>query len=340
MTTLTSREWALAARPVGMPKASDFQMKSVDVPEPGEGEIQVKNEWMSVDPYMRGRMTDQESYVPPFQIGETMQGGAVGRVTASNHPDYAVGDLISTMAGWREAFTAKPEEAMAQKLPETGIPDSAFLGVVGMPGLTAYGGLLKIGEPKEGDTVFVSGAAGAVGSTVCQIAKIKGCTVIGSAGGPDKVEFVKSLGVDEVIDYKAVDGYKGLLAALKTAAPKGIDIYFDNVGGDHLQAAIEVAKVGARMPLCGMITQYNNTEPTPGPHNIIMAVGKSLKLQGFIVTNYFDLQPQFVKDMAGWIMGGQMKFQETVMEGIEEAPEAFMGLFKGANTGKMLVKLG
>ncbi|MEE9381504.1 MAG: NADP-dependent oxidoreductase [Hyphomonadaceae bacterium] len=340
MTTLTSREWALAARPVGMPKASDFQMKSVDVPEPGEGEIQVKNEWMSVDPYMRGRMTDQESYVPPFQIGETMQGGAVGRVTASNHPDYAVGDLISTMAGWREAFTAKPEEAMAQKLPETGIPDSAFLGVVGMPGLTAYGGLLKIGEPKEGDTVFVSGAAGAVGSTVCQIAKIKGCTVIGSAGGPDKVEFVKSLGVDEVIDYKAVDGYKGLLAALKTAAPKGIDIYFDNVGGDHLQAAIEVAKVGARMPLCGMITQYNNTEPTPGPHNIIMAVGKSLKLQGFIVTNYFDLQPQFVTDMAGWIMGSQMKFQETVMEGIEEAPEAFMGLFKGANTGKMLVKLG
>ena len=339
MTTLTSREWALAERPVGMPKASDFTMKSVEIGEPGEGEIQVRNDWMSVDPYMRGRMMDRESYVPPFQIDETMQGGAVGRVTASNHSDYAVGDLVNSMLGWREAFTAKPEEAMAQKLPDVGIPDSAFLGVVGMPGLTAYGGLLAIGEPKEGETVFVSGAAGAVGSTVCQIAKIKGCRVIGSAGGAEKVAFVKSLGVDEVIDYKDAGDYAGLLSALKAAAPTGIDIYFDNVGGDHLQAAIEVANPGARMPLCGMISQYNNTELVPGPNNIIQLVGKSLKLQGFIVTNYIDMQPQFFSDMAKWIAGGQMTFQETVMEGIEQAPDAFMGLFKGANIGKMLVKL-
>ncbi|HCX11366.1 MAG TPA: NADP-dependent oxidoreductase, partial [Hyphomonas sp.] len=180
MTALTSTEWSLAARPVGMPKLSDFQMKTIDIAPPGAGEIQVKNEWMSVDPYMRGRMQDRESYVPPFQIGETMQGGAVGRVTVSNHPDYKEGDLVSSMAGWRTAWVGKPEMAMAQKLPEVGLPESAFLGVAGMPGLTAYAGLLRVAELKEGDTVFVSGAAGAVGSTVVQIAKIKGCTVIGS----------------------------------------------------------------------------------------------------------------------------------------------------------------
>ena len=339
MSALTSREWALAARPVGEPKSSDFQMLTGEAGAPADGEIQVRNDWMSVDPYMRGRMMDRESYVPPFQIGEVMQGGAVGRVTASSHPDYAVGDLVSSFAGWREAWTAAPEAVLANKLPQTPIPDSAFLGVVGMPGLTAYAGLLEIGQPKEGETVFVSGAAGAVGATVCQIAKIKGCTVIGSAGGPEKAEFLKSIGVDAVIDYRQHTTADALTQALSNAAPKGIDIYFDNVGGDHLQAAIAVANQGARMPLCGMISQYNATTPTPGPNNLIMAVGKSLKLQGFIVSNYSHLQPDFIRDMSSWIPSGQLQFRETVMEGIEEAPNAFMGLFKGQNLGKMLVKL-
>ncbi len=340
MSTINSNDWTLAKRPVGEPQADDFAMVSNTVAAPAAGEIQVRNSWMSVDPYMRGRMYDRESYVPPFQIGEVLQGGAVGRVTASNHPDYAEGDLVQSMAGWREAWTAAPEAVMAQKLPsDTGLPDSAFLGVVGMPGLTAYAGILRVAELKEGDVVFVSGAAGAVGSAVVQIAKIKGCTVIGSAGGTDKCNLVKSLGADACIDYRAAGDYDGLLAALRAAAPKGIDVYFDNVGGDHLEAAIECARPMARMAICGMISQYNDTEPRPGPRNMIQIVGKQLQIRGFIVSTHADMLPDFQRDMASWILGGQMKFEETVMEGIENAPNAFMGLFSGKNTGKMLVKL-
>lgn len=340
MSELTSKEWTLASRPVGLPKSSDFAMRETSVPAPKDGEIQVVNTWMSVDPYMRGRMYDRESYAPPFQLGETMQGGAVGRVTASAHPDYKTGDLVSSMMGWRTAWVAAPQAAMAQKLPANGLPESAYLGVAGMPGLTAYAGLLRIAELKEGDTVFVSGAAGAVGSTVVQIAKIKGCTVIGSAGGADKCALVKSLGADHVIDYKQAKGVDALAAALRSAAPKGIDVYFDNVGGDHLTAAIEAARPFARFALCGMIAQYNETGKPEGPHNIIQAVGKQLKLQGFIVSTHADMQPAFHTDMATWIASGQMKYEETVMSGIEKAPDAFLGLFSGANTGKMLVKLG
>ncbi|MEM8616373.1 MAG: NADP-dependent oxidoreductase, partial [Pseudomonadota bacterium] len=269
MTTLTSKEWTLAKRPVGEPQSDDFALVTSEASAPAAGQIQVRNTWMSVDPYMRGRMYDRESYVPPFQIGEVLQGGAVGRVMASNHPDYAEGDLVQSMAGWREAWTAAPEMVMANKLPgDTGLPDSAFLGIAGMPGLTAYAGILRVAELKEGDTVFVSGAAGAVGSAVVQIAKIKGCTVIGSAGGAEKAALVKELGADECIDYRAAHDYVGLLAALKAAAPKGIDVYFDNVGGNHFQAAIECARPFARMAICGMISQYNDTEPRPGPNNL------------------------------------------------------------------------
>ncbi len=339
MAKLMSTEWALARRPVGMPQLADFASRTVEIPAPADGEIQVMNTWMSVDPYMRGRMYDRESYVPPFQIGETLQGGAVGRVTASANPDYKTGDLVSSFNGWRTAWVGPPAAAMAQKLPASGLPESAFLGIAGMPGLTAYAGLLRVGELKDGDIVFVSGAAGAVGSTVVQIAKIKGCTVIGSAGGADKCAFVKSIGADAVVDYKQAKGFEGLTAALKAAAPKGIDVYFDNVGGDHLTAAIECARPMARMALCGMIAQYNATTPVPGPHNMIMTVGKQLKLQGFIVSTHNDMLPAFHADMAGWIASGKMRFEETVMSGIEKAPEAFLGLFTGANTGKMLVKL-
>ena len=341
MNALTSKGWALSKRPVGEPTNDDFALHSEEVPEPKDGEIQVRNSWMSVDPYMRGRMYDRESYVPPFQIGEVLQGGAVGHVVASAHPDYKEGDLVGSMAGWREAWTAKPEAVAANKLPSgTGLPDSAFLGIAGMPGLTAYAGILRVAELKEGDTVFVSGAAGAVGSAVVQIAKIKGCTVIGSAGGAEKVAFVKSLGADACVDYRQASNYAELLAMLREAAPKGIDVYFDNVGGDHFQAAIELARPMARMAICGMISQYNNMEETPGPNNVIQIVGKQLQIRGFIVSTHADMQPQFMSDMAEWIGSGKMKFQETVMEGIEEAPNAFIGLFSGSNTGKMLVKLG
>ncbi|WP_026180537.1 NADP-dependent oxidoreductase [Henriciella marina] len=339
MSDLKGTGWALAKRPVGMPKMDDFKKVDITAQAPGNGEIQVTNSWMSVDPYMRGRMYDRESYVPPFQIGEVLTGSAVGRVTASAHPDYSEGDLIVSMGGWRDVWTGKPEEMMVNKVPQTGLPDSALLGVAGMPGLTAYAGILRVADLKEGDTVFVSGAAGAVGSTVVQIAKIKNCTVIGSAGGEEKCKLVKDLGADHVIDYKAHSDYDGLLGALRKAAPKGIDVYFDNVGGDHLQAAIECARPMARFAICGMISQYNATEPQPGPANIIQVVGKQLTLKGFIVSTYADMQPQFLKDMAAWIKNGDLKFEETVMEGIETAPEAFLGLFQGRNTGKMLVKL-
>lgn len=340
MSNLTSRGWALAQRPVGAPKPGDFTLQTEDVASPQDGEIQVSNSWMSVDPYMRGRMYDRESYVPPFQIGELLQGGAIGHVTASGHPDFKVGDLVQSMAGWREVWTARPEAVLASVRPaDTGLPDSAFLGIAGMPGLTAYAGILRIAQLKEGDTVLVSGAAGAVGSAVVQIAKIKGCTVIGSAGGAEKVAFVKSLGADACIDYQKADSYEALLEALRVAAPKGIDVYFDNVGGDHFQAAIELARPMARMAICGMISQYNDTEPRPGPSNVIQIVGKQLQIRGFIVSTHADMQNDFMRDMAEWIGSGKLNFQETVMEGIEAAPDAFMGLFSGQNKGKMLVKL-
>jgi NADPH-dependent curcumin reductase CurA len=284
---------------------------------------------------MRGRMYDRPSYVPPFQIGEALQGGAVGEVIASNDPAFAVGDAVQSMWGWREAYNA--DARSVQKLDtSTGLPLQAFLGVAGMPGMTAYAGLLRVAALKEGDVVFVSAAAGAVGSVVCQIAKIKGHTVIGSAGGPDKAAFLKSIGVDHVIDYKATPDLK---AALRTAAPKGIDVYFENVGGEHLEAAIDSARPFARFALCGMISQYNETGEPKGPSNIIQAVGKSLKLEGFIVSNHYDMLPDFLRDMSAWIGSGQLKWKDTVDEGIDNAAGAFIKLFKGENMGKMLVKL-
>jgi NADPH-dependent curcumin reductase CurA len=210
---------------------------------------------------------------------------------------------------------------------------------MGMTGLTAYAGLLRLGEPKAGETVFVSGAAGAVGSIVVQIAKIKGCTVVASAGGKDKCDWVRSLGADAVSDYKAAGSGAELSAALRAAAPKGVDVYFDNVGGDHLTAAIDCANVHARMPICGMISIYNNTKPAPGPHNMAMIIGKRLKIWGFLVGDHFDMQPAFQKDMAEWMQAGKIKYEETVVNGIEKAPDAFLALFSGGNTGKMLVKL-
>jgi NADPH-dependent curcumin reductase CurA len=324
---------------VGQPTQQNFEMGTVQVPEPGEGQIQVKNHWMTVDPYMRGRMNDVRSYSPPFELGEAMTGGALGQVIASRNPAYKEGDLVTSMAGWREAWTAAPQAFGATKLPPTNLPPQVFMGALGMTGLTAYAGLLKLGEPKSGETVFVSGAAGAVGSMVVQIARIKGCNVVASAGGKDKCDWVRSLGADAVIDYKTINSGAELSAALRAAAPKGIDVYFDNVGGDHLTAAIDCANLHARMPICGMISIYNNTKPAPGPHNLAMVIGKRLKIWGFLVSDHFDMQAAFQADMSEWMKAGKIKYEETIMTGIEKAPDAFLALFSGGNTGKMLVKL-
>jgi NADPH-dependent curcumin reductase CurA len=238
------------------------------------------------------------------------------------------------MHGWREAFTA-PANTL-QKLDPRDLPPQAFLGVAGMPGLTAYAGLLKIAALKDGDVVFVSGAAGAVGSLVCQIAKAKGHKVIGSAGGPEKVAFLKEIGVDHAIDYKAE---KDLTAAVLAGSADGIDVYFDNVGGAHLEAALNAAKLFARFAICGMISMYNASEPPPGPRNLALLIGKNIRMEGFIVSHHFDLMPKFHEDLARWIREGKVKWKETVFEGIDKAPDAFLGLFSGENTGKMLVKL-
>ncbi len=330
----TSREIRLRSRPQGTPRADNFDLATVELPDPAPGEVQVRNTWMTVDPYMRGRMNDVQSYSPPFQIGEALQGGAVGEVIASNDPAFKAGEAVQSFLGWREAFNAPA--AAVQKLDTLGLPPQAFLGVAGMPGMTAYVGLLKIAALKDGDVVFVSAAAGAVGQVVCQIAKLKGHTVIGSAGGAEKVRYLKEIGVDHVIDYKAESD---LFAALMRAAPGGIDVYFENVGGAHMEAALMAAKPFARFALCGMISQYNATDMGPGVRGLIMAVGKQLRLEGFIVSSHYDQLPQFIKDMSGWIAAGQVKWKETVEHGIENAPTAFLKLFKGENLGKMLVKL-
>ncbi len=329
---MKSREIRLKSRPAGMTKAGDFETAAIELGSPKDGEVLVRNRWMSVDPYMRGRMYDRPSYVPPFQLGEALQGGAIGEVIESADDGFAPGDLVSSMLGWREGFIA-PASAL-EKLPASDTPQ-VYLGVMGMPGLTAYAGLLEIGKPQPGDTVFVSGAAGAVGSIVAQIAKLKGCTVVASAGSDAKCEWLRGAGVDHVVNYK----HGNLLANVRAAAPKGIDVYFDNVGGEHLEVAIELAKVNARLVECGMISSYNAAEPTPGPRNMIMIVGKSLTIRGFIVFNFAHLRPQFLTDMSGWLAQGKIKVEETVMDGLDKAPEAFLGLFAGSNTGKMLVRL-
>ncbi|MYE14780.1 MAG: NADP-dependent oxidoreductase [Gammaproteobacteria bacterium] len=331
---MPSRAVSLKNRPVGMPTPDDFQVMDVDVPDPGDGEVLVENVCMSVDPYMRGRMWDRKSYVPPFQIGETLTGGAVGRVVKSNDPALPEGEHVESHFGWREAFVAPG--AQVRRIGDLEAPASAYLGVLGMPGMTAYVGLLDVGALQDGETVFVSGAAGAVGSAVGQIARIKGCTVIGSAGGPEKAaHLTEDLGFDHAIDYREGN----VLARLREAAPEGIDVYFDNVGGEHLQAAIMCMRPNGRIPLCGAISQYNATRPAPGPNNLSMAIGLGLTLRGFIVSNFNHLRADFVRDMTAWVKSGELRYRETVFEGIERAPEAFIGLFTGVNTGKMIVNL-
>lgn len=331
-TPTETRQIVLASRPHGTPTDENFRLETAAIPTLKSGQILVQNEVMSVDPYMRGRMNDAKSYIPPFQIDEPLEGTAVGTVIASESDSIKVGDHVSHMLGWREfsvvdAATVVDVEAASP---------SKYLGILGMPGLTAYVGLTEIAKFKKGDVVFVSGAAGAVGSAVGQIAKALGASkVIGSAGSAEKIARIKELGFDEAFNYKDGD----VAESLTKAAPDGIDVYYDNVGGDHLQAAIGALRKYGRVAMCGAVSQYNNTEPEPGPNNLFLAVGKELNLRGFIVGNHYDLAEEFHKHAIEWLQDGTLQADETFRDGLENAPQAFIDLLGGANTGKMVVRL-
>ncbi|MBQ0998360.1 MULTISPECIES: NADP-dependent oxidoreductase [Streptomyces] len=330
-----NREWHLVSRPVGWPKTEDFALVEAEVPTPGEGQILVRNKYLSVDPYMRGRMSAAKSYADPYELGKVMQGGAVGEVVESNAEGIAVGDHVLHFFGWREYAALDARHAV--KVDADAAPLSTYLGVLGMTGLTAYAGLLRTAAFKEGDAVFVSGAAGAVGSQVGQIARLKGASrVIGSAGSDEKVKLlVEEYGFDAAFNYK-----NGPVAEqLKQAAPDGIDVYFDNVGGEHLEAAIGRLNRGGRIAVCGMISVYNDTEPAPGPRNLARLIQTRGRIEGFLVGDHYDLQPQFVQEVGPWVASGELKYRETVVEGIENNLEAFFGVLRGDNIGKMIVKL-
>jgi NADPH-dependent curcumin reductase CurA len=336
MNAAVSREIRLKNRPVGLPAEIDFELAEVTIPEVRPGEILVQNIYMSVDPYMRGRMYDRKSYVPPFQLNQPLEGGCVGRVVESKNEQFKVGDFVLGMLGWREYFIS--QGSGITKIDPDLAPIQAYLGTLGMPGLTAYVGLLDIGKPKEGQTVFVSAASGAVGSVVCQIAKLKGCHTVGSAGSDQKVSWLREeAGVDSAFNYKKVDN---IIAEVGQHCSKGIDVYFENVGGVHLQAALEYMNTFGRIVMCGAISRYNDTEPVPGPSNLFYVTSKQLTLQGFIVRDHMSKLPQFYADMAKWIAEGKIKWKETIVEGLANAPRAFIGLFKGENFGKMIVKVG
>ena len=335
MSPVTSREIHLKNRPSGMPSENDFETVVVTLPDPGPGQVLVRNHYLSVDPYMRSRMIERRSYTPPFKLGEPLTGGCVGEVIQSNNEALPVGTWVLGMKGWREYYLSSGRGL--QPIDPSLAPVQAYLGVLGIPGLTAYVGLLEFGAPKAGETVFVSGAAGAVGSLVCQLARIKGCRVVGSAGSDEKTAWLlDKAGVDAAINYRTVES---LPPALKDACPDGIDVFFDNVGGDHLESALGRMNDFGRIVACGMISQYNLDKPAAGPHNLNNIVTRRLRMQGFIVTDHMDQLPQFFGDMVPWLSQGKIYSEETIFDGLENMPQAFLGLFSGANLGKMLVRL-
>ncbi|PRX45505.1 hypothetical protein B0I33_109168 [Prauserella shujinwangii] len=332
---MPATEVRLAARPHGMPTLDDFEIVDVDVPEPAPGQVLVRNRWLSVDPYMRGRMNAAKSYAEPYEVGKVMHGGAIGEVVRSTVDDLAVGDLVLHGLGWRTHAVLEPRHA-ARIDPEAA-PPSAYLGVLGLTGLTAYVGLFDVARFAEGDTVFVSAAAGAVGSVAGQLARSRGARrVIGSAGSAEKVRYLREeLGFDAAFDYH--DG--PVAEQLAAAAPDGIDVYFDNVGGEHLEAAIGSLNLHGRIAVCGMISQYNATEPTPAPRNLFQIVAKRFTMRGFLVGDHYDARPRFLEEVAPLVRDGSLRYSETVVEGIRNAPRAFLDLLAGANTGKMLVRV-
>ena len=327
----------LVSRPVGEPKATDFRVEEYAQPVPGEGQVLLRTVWLSLDPYMRGLMSDGPSYAAPVPIGGVMEGGTVCEVIASNNPGFAKGDIVLSRAGWQTHALSDGKD-LRKVDPGLG-PVSAAVGVLGMPGMTAYTGLLDIGKPQPGETVVVAAASGAVGSAVGQIAKIKGARAVGIAGGKDKCDYVKELGFDDCLDHRDPD----LAAKLKEACPKGIDVYFENVGGKVFEAVFPLLNAFARVPVCGLIAQYNDTEPSvPKWASSMMRVvlTKRLNIRGFIVSDFAARHADFLKDMSGWVREGKVKHREFVTEGLDSAPAAFMGLLRGANFGKQLVRVG
>jgi hypothetical protein len=331
--TTTTREIHLASRPSGWPTDTNFRTVEVDLAEPQPGEVLVRNTFLSVDPYMRGRMNDVKSYVPPFRLDAPLDGGAVGEVVASADDSLQVGDTVLHQAGWREHALLPARQV--RRVDTARVPASAYLGVLGMPGLTAYVGLSRIAELREGDAVLVSGAAGAVGSAVGQMARLMGAsTVVGTAGSPEKVAWLTDeLGFDAAVNYKDAP----IARQLRDHGP--FDVYFDNVGGDHLEAAIGHLRDFGRIAACGAIAQYNDTEPAPGPRNMMMFVGKRLTLRGFIVSDHADVAGEFYERAGAWVAEGRLTARETVADGLDHAVDAFLDLLRGGNTGKMLVRL-
>jgi NADPH-dependent curcumin reductase CurA len=330
----TNHQFRLAARPVGLPKRSDWQYVEEPVREPAEGEVVVKVLYLSLDPAMRGWMNEGKSYIPPVGIGEVMRAGGVGKVIASKESSRAVGDYVYGTLGIQEYAVAKA--STLTKVDPKLAPLPVYLGTLGMPGMTAYFGFLDVGQPQSGDTVVVSGAAGAVGQVVGQIAKIKGCRVVGIAGGRDKCDYVtKDLGFDAAIDYKSED----VKEALRKHCPKGVNVYFDNVGGDILDAVLTQLARGARIVICGAISQYNNTDGVNGPRNYLSLLVNRARMQGMVVFDYADRYAEAGREMAGWMAQGKLKTREDVVTGLDTFPETLLKLFKGENTGKLVLKV-
>ena len=331
---MQNKEIRFASRPAGMPTTDNFKIVDTDVPRLNDGEVLVRTLYISVDPYLRGRMRESRSYVPPFEIGQVIGSSVVGEVVESRAPEFAAGDIVTGMLGWRLYNLAKAKEL--RKIDPHIAPVTTALGVLGMPGLTAYFGLLDIGQPKEGETVVVSGAAGAVGMTVCQIAKIKGCRIVGIAGSDDKNQYLtRELGVDAAINYKSAE----MKQALKEACPKGVDVYFDNVGGEVSDALMALINHGARIPLCGQISLYNLDKPDVGPRPQPYLLVNSALMKGFIVTDYTVRFAEGLMNLTQWLVAGKLKYAETFVEGFENTPKAFIGLFSGENLGKQIVKV-
>ncbi len=333
MSTL-NRQFKLAQRPVGMVKRSDFEFAQAPAPQPGDGELLIKILYVSLDPAMRGWMNEGKSYIPPVGIGEVMRAGAVGRVIESKHPKFTAGEHVVGVLGVQD-YAISNGKGLTKVDPKLA-PLPVYLGTLGMPGMTAYFGLLDVGQAKSGDTVVVSGAAGAVGTVVGQVAKIKGCRVVGIAGGADKCRWiVDELGFDAAIDYKHED----VKAALKQHCPKGIDVYFDNVGGDILDAALTQLAMHARIVICGAISQYNNTAPVKGPSNYLSLLVNRGTMKGMVVFDYANRYAEAAMEMAGWMMAGKLKSKEDIVEGLETFPDTLLKLFKGENTGKLVLKV-
>ncbi len=338
MNNMKQRRIVLASRPVGEPVESDFRLETVEAGTPGNNEVLLKTKYFSLDPYMRGRMNDGPSYVPAIEVDAPMTGGAVCEVMESNADGYAPGDTVLSFTGWQE-YAVAPVKGL-RKLDPAVAPVSTALGVLGMPGMTAYAGLLNIGQPKAGETVVVGAASGAVGALVGQIAKIKGCRAVGIAGGPAKCAYVvEELGFDACLDHR--DG--NLRAALKEACPSGIDVYFENIGGKVFEAVLPRMNNFGRIPLCGLIAQYNMTELAPGPDRTASVMRafltKRLTVRGFIVGDFASQAGEFQREMAAWVREGRIRYREDVVDGLENAPAAFIGLLEGRNFGKLLVRL-